>query len=401
MGILLSTIGGRSTQKRKMLFFRLTVFFLLSILFEGSFQEKTQRDGKVFSLFSIVTFPNSGCASQSVTGSRARNGTCFTATECTEKGGQVSGNCAAGFGVCCLFISSTSGATLSQNCSYIQNPGFPTAYAATTALSFTIAKCATEVCTLRLDFETFTTAGPTGGSDNTAAIDTFQITTNPNQGTIPAISGENSGYHAYIEIGKDAGATATLAFTFGTCTAPCVTQRLWEIKVTQLECTNRSRPPSGCLQYHTGTQGRIETFNYNQATTPVQNQQHLHNQNYNICIRQAAGFNCVRYTPCSDTNSFTISSSIIDDSSLGTNCGLDWIEVAGAMACGNPGISVTKLCGLVLNPLFEAMNAAESAGSAVCDCATPFTVGVFTNAVTMEIKGVTPNRGVCLEYTLY
>ena len=33
-----------------------------------------------------------------------------------------------------------------------------------------------DVCALRLDFETFTTAGPTGGSDNTAAIDTFQVT---------------------------------------------------------------------------------------------------------------------------------------------------------------------------------------------------------------------------------
>ena len=45
------------------------------------------------------------------------------------------------FGVCCLFITSTSGSTSSQNCSYIQNPNYPNAYGSTTAISFTVAKC--------------------------------------------------------------------------------------------------------------------------------------------------------------------------------------------------------------------------------------------------------------------
>ena len=49
------------------------------------------------------------------------------------------------FGVCCLFITSTSGATVSQNCSYIQNPNFPSAYGSETAISFTVSKCATGI----------------------------------------------------------------------------------------------------------------------------------------------------------------------------------------------------------------------------------------------------------------
>ena len=48
----------------------------------------------MFSLFSIVTFPNQGCASQD---SSARNGTCYTSSECQNKGGTTSGNCAAGY----------------------------------------------------------------------------------------------------------------------------------------------------------------------------------------------------------------------------------------------------------------------------------------------------------------
>ncbi len=49
----------------------------------------------VFSLFSIVTFKNDGCASSSGS-STTRNGTCYTATECSNKGGTASGNCASG-----------------------------------------------------------------------------------------------------------------------------------------------------------------------------------------------------------------------------------------------------------------------------------------------------------------
>ena len=47
----------------------------------------------VFSLFSIVTFPNGGCASQDA----SRNGTCYTSEECLDKSGTVSGNCASGY----------------------------------------------------------------------------------------------------------------------------------------------------------------------------------------------------------------------------------------------------------------------------------------------------------------
>ena len=39
------------------------------------------------------------------------------------------------------------------------------------------------------------------------------------------------------------------------------------------------RPPDGCLQYVTGTDGRLTTFNF------ASNTQHLADQNYNICIR--------------------------------------------------------------------------------------------------------------------
>ena len=35
-------------------------------------------------------------------GSSSRNGTCYTESECEDKGGTAAGSCADGFGVCCI-----------------------------------------------------------------------------------------------------------------------------------------------------------------------------------------------------------------------------------------------------------------------------------------------------------
>ena len=45
------------------------------------------------------------------------------------------------FGVCCVFMTSTCSSTVSQNCSYIKNPGYPSAYTSTSSCQFTIQKC--------------------------------------------------------------------------------------------------------------------------------------------------------------------------------------------------------------------------------------------------------------------
>ena len=44
--------------------------------------------------------------------------------------------------------------------------------------------------------------------------------------------------------------------------------------------------PDGCLQYHTGIDGRFETFNF-PGGSPVE--QHLPSQDYRICVRQEEG----------------------------------------------------------------------------------------------------------------
>lgn len=51
----------------------------------------------MFSVFQIVKFNNDAC--NAIDGTL---GTCYTASECTANGGEERGNCASGFGVCCV-----------------------------------------------------------------------------------------------------------------------------------------------------------------------------------------------------------------------------------------------------------------------------------------------------------
>ena len=91
------------------------------------------------------------------TSSTSTYGTCYTASECSTKGGSADGNCAAGFGVCCVIATTTCGATISTNTTYIRNTGYPSSFTPTSAstCTFNIIKVSSDICQLRLDFQTF------------------------------------------------------------------------------------------------------------------------------------------------------------------------------------------------------------------------------------------------------
>lgn len=58
-----------------------------------------------------------------------------------------------------MFFVTEAGSTINQNCTYIRNPGYPSAYGGTSGVSYTINKCSSDICWLRLDFESFTIQG--------------------------------------------------------------------------------------------------------------------------------------------------------------------------------------------------------------------------------------------------
>lgn len=90
-----------------------------------------------------VMFQNDVCNAE-----EARNGTCYTAEECADKGGKKSGTCAEGFGVCCIFELDCDD-TSSENNTYLVKKAFT---AGDTMCEYKICKCDDDVCRIRLDF---------------------------------------------------------------------------------------------------------------------------------------------------------------------------------------------------------------------------------------------------------
>merc|ERR1711971_1009327 len=99
-------------------------------------------EGKVLPVFQVVKFPNDICAGAS------KNGTCYTAEECSNKGGTSDGTCASGFGVCCVFTLACGGSA-SENQTYLVQASVTTL---TSPCKYTICPVATNICRIRFDF---------------------------------------------------------------------------------------------------------------------------------------------------------------------------------------------------------------------------------------------------------
>jgi len=377
--------------------------FFLSLLFlqtaAANDETDTQSRGeKALSVFNVVTFPNSACGA-----SNGYNGTCYTSSECTSKGGTASGTCASSFGVCCVF-SISCGGTASANNSYAIISSYSTS-SDKDPCTYTFCKTNSDVCKLRIDFDTMVLTHPVTYAANPTAADTYlhgayigDCTTdtltvsNPGGAVPPTICGYNTGQHMWvpasdscnqINIDIDTGSTSTT--------------RKWQIKVTQYECGNMMMPEQDCLQYHTASSGTIASFNWDtSATTIATSQTHLSNQYYDICIRRYRGYCSICYSPYI-TSTTTQSSYGIGASSLnpaqtaavGSVCtGVttinpsqpalvaygDYLEIAAlqtAPATSTDINGVSRICGN-----FWTATSTGTAHATTCSFAKPFKVGV-------------------------
>merc|ERR1711935_606862 len=220
-------------------------------------------------------FPNSQCTTKSDT---TMFGTCYSASECNSKSGNVDGNCAAGFGVCCTFTKTACADVVTENCTYITNPGYPTAYSPTSATSckYSVTPLSTDICQLRLDLDTFTLGIAATG----ACTDSFDP--NGPTGRNPmTLCGALSGMHVYVEQGR---MTTSPSLDFTVAASGSAT---FKIKVTQIECSSTSRADPDCNQWITGTSGTIESYNW--PTIQLQAKSH------NTCIRREAGYCGMEY----------------------------------------------------------------------------------------------------------
>lgn len=320
------------------------------------------RNGKLFSLFSVVQFPNSQCTVSSSTSTDIMYGVCMTTDECTDRSGTADGNCASGFGVCCMFTDSTCGSTISNNCTYIQNPGYPSDYSGTTTCDITV-NGADDICQIRLDFDKFQNAAPA----TTGLCTDMLTTTSPTGRSPPALCGNLAGSHMYIETGRQ-GTAAKLSMTFtGTAT------RNWKIKVLQIECGSPSRAPTDCVQYFTGVSGTFKSYNHPSSGTA----QFLQSQDYFNCFRQEEGYCHMEVRESGTTTP--------DPFKLGT--GTNAQKTDGA--CENHGIMIKSEVNLLPNGNqntdyfcgnFLNVQGGNSVAGVARTIVTPFTVGVYAAA---------------------
>jgi len=245
--------------------------------------EGENREGKLFSVFQIVKFENAKC--DTVDG---REGTCYTDSECTTKGGDERGNCASGFGVCCFFAldNCATSPTVENNNTYIESAGYPDPVGTGTSAcasqrqtgltaEYTIKKAASDIVQFRLDFLVTEVSNPMMGScDN----DTIMITGADavTMKTMPMnLCGVLSGSHVYVSV-KDVDSVKL------TITLTSVAEQKWNILVRQFDSSQTEYlAPRGCLQYYRQDLGTLETFNYNGGNGEL-----LNDHMYTMCIAQ-------------------------------------------------------------------------------------------------------------------
>jgi len=398
-------------------------------------ESEVDRKEKHFSLFSVVTFKNEQCTSETSLTGGARIGTCYSASECGDKGGTKSGNCAAGFGVCCVFINkSGASATITENRTHLRNAEYPTYTTVTssTSIAYTIKKMSSDICQIRLDFTSFVLAGPANSQQNAVVAtynhlctnDQLTVATTGNTNMYPTFCGTLTGQHLYLELSPTSSDYATVTVVqFYSTNSPIYTvgQRLWDIQTTQIPCWASYRAPNGCQQYFMTDYGKLTSYNFyrsSSAATRAANAQNqglqLLSQNINICIRRSKGMCCVHYQVCiKDTQGIALTDSVgtasATDGTEGTfsegwsvdismkqagdetysdigafdaMCSDDYVEIPSSHTgpCGagtrHGGTINTRYCGTKFgaNLLYTETLAAASQSPGVCDCSEPFVV---------------------------
>ncbi|ETN60632.1 hypothetical protein AND_007740 [Anopheles darlingi] len=254
---------------------------------------------------------------------------CMNVYECRIQGGKARGQCALGFGVCCVFVA-TCNEEIANNITYFVSPSFPGIVPKDLgSCKLKIKLMNPEVSQLKFEFIHFALGQPnrrTGVCEG----DLFRLI----GGVVPFdLCGQNSGQHLYYDLNPKSRANEEVELEMNFASRSFA-QRLWEIRVSQIPFSQRS--PSGCMQYYTGTEGLIQTFNF------AENGRYLANHNYRACIRQEKNMCSVAYEPCDD-QSFRIGipNQLSDEPDAGGGGAGGGTGGTGAGGAGLPGVPGT------------------------------------------------------------
>jgi len=356
---------------------------------------KREREARQFGIFTVLSFPNSQCTSTINTGSIPNQGTCYTADECTSQGGSQQGNCALGFGVCCVFQQTGCDVTVNRNCSYVMSTGYPTDYQVAADIdnaedcTINVNKVQNDVCQLRLDFVDLVLLSPGSGPQPDDAVqggrgynppitgagrcdrrDALTIR-GPTERNPPVVCGTLTGQHMYVETGLSDGASSRIQISIN---GEITGLRKWKIKISQLECNTNYRAPQGCVQYFMEPTGTFQSYAY-------QNSQMLVNQQYATCFRKNLGMCTINFAQTllandntganQESSSFALSEPMNGMAVISTSCSSSYIiigNVRGAtdFATGMRGYSGDTSEQFVVGPEFCG-GALSKGGNVIAD----------------------------------
>jgi len=303
-------------------------------------------------------------------------GTCMSSQDCETAGGSPMGDCADGYGACCVITAkcgdsvarnrtilasnSTSG---SLNCQYkIKKP-----------LNDSALPLYSRACQVRLDFDKLTLAAP-DATTSLCSADSLQVSGSP--ANFGKICGENAGQHIYLPIGASDD-VATITINGGSATT---TSRDWKIRTTYIPCDSDMLAPAGCLQYYTGDTGVIKSFN-NVAATATQLSQ-VGGLRYAACVSSPAS-SC-GLTLEADAGAFSLSgdaAAATKEATKGATC-VDSVGLMVRDKAGTPSFD-TYFCGTQFD--------------AVTTYAAPFSVQVATDETEPDTDK--ENAGFALKFS--
>ncbi|KAL1373490.1 hypothetical protein pipiens_005164 [Culex pipiens pipiens] len=241
--------------------------------------EKLKSPLTLFSLFNVVNFENAPCVARQGNLGSPLQGICYHEVQCSQLGGVPMDVCAGGFGVCCVFQLGCNDQT-AQNISYFQSPGYPTAVRTKLTCSLTVAlRWNTRQVLLELIF--FEMGPPREGN---CLEDQLIVTVQNTHRQYPILCGINSGQHLYLQVDREYS-----HFLYLTAVSNSDEPKAFNIRIIQLA---ELQAPEGCLQYFTGVNGYIKSFNYDDHSVLVTRREpgYLNNLNYAICIRRTPNF---------------------------------------------------------------------------------------------------------------
>ncbi|TRY61732.1 hypothetical protein TCAL_01774 [Tigriopus californicus] len=243
------------------------------------------RDKRFLGLFNLIQFANTQCNASATS---ELSGVCYTQSECQSFGGRAAGDCALGFGVCCVFeYDCNSLRPAPRDVFYFQNANFPNDQSDPSMCLFGISILNANICQLRLDFEEFDLDS---GSSLTSPCDRDSLeilSTGMSDLGMGKLCGNNQDQHLYIPVINDRSQPMIRIMTEDRMLNVSQPYK-YRIRVTQIDCNSKDplmnalKAPDNCLQYFVERRGTIQSFNWRPDLPRV----YQKNQNYAICFRR-------------------------------------------------------------------------------------------------------------------